>query len=348
MAFPRLGSRIADFLGVSQRTIQRWLKQGRTLLHEKSQRLNSRKHTTQQEDGVLEFLEKNAGVFLDEVKDFVSATYGVSISVPTACRLLSKHEITRKRATRVNVKYRSEKGMRFLEEIRPIYNNNPVMFASLDEMAVMLNLAPTYGYARKGRRAIVPQPGKRTVTYMVTLCISPVGVLYWNARTGSITAETFIEILERLPDGLTLMLDNAPVHHANKCLWKKGLNSVAELAEKKSISLKFIPSYAPHLNPVEHTFNLVRNLLREESLDRGGADGFSHQIIQDRVVLSGGHDEVVQKRYSRRTKSGRTSQVVKMSKNVSVISQPLQACNGYPFNDEFIFHASSYGDVLMW
>ena len=67
-----------------------------------------------------------------------------------------------------------------------------------------------------------------------------------------------------MPDGLTLMLDNAPVHHANKCLWKKGLNSVAELAEKKSISLEFIPSYAPHLNPVEHTFNLVRNLLRRK------------------------------------------------------------------------------------
>ena len=40
------------------------------------------------------------------------------------------------------------------------------------------------------------------------------------------------------------------------------MNSVAEVAEEKSISLKFIPSYAPHLNPVEHTFNLVRNLLR--------------------------------------------------------------------------------------
>ena len=210
--------RIAEVLGVSQRTIQRWVKKGKTLLHEKFPRLNSRRLTPQQEDGVLEFLEENAGVFLDEVKDFVSVTYGVAISVSTAYRLLSKHEFTRKRGTRVNVKYRSEKGMRFLEQIRPIYDNNPVMFASLDEMAVMLNLAPTYGYARKGRRAIVSQPGKRTVTYMVTLCISPIGVLYWNARTGSITAETFIGILKSLPDGLTLMLDNAPVHHANNTM----------------------------------------------------------------------------------------------------------------------------------
>ena len=60
------------------------------------------------------------------------------------------------------------------------------------------------------------------------------------------------------------MLDNAPVHHANKCLWEKGLKSVAEIADEKAIVFKFIPSYAPHLNPVEYTFNLVRNLLRRK------------------------------------------------------------------------------------
>lgn len=46
--------------------------------------------------------------------------------------------------------------------------------------------------------------------------------------------------------------------------WEKGLKSVAEVAEEKSIALKFIPSYAPHLNPVQYTFNLVRNLLRRK------------------------------------------------------------------------------------
>ena len=97
-------TQIADFLGVSQRTIQRWIKEGRTLLSEKFSRLKSRRLTPQQEDDVLKFLENNAGVFLDQVKDFVSKTYGVSISSPTACRLLAKHDFTRKRGTRLNLK----------------------------------------------------------------------------------------------------------------------------------------------------------------------------------------------------------------------------------------------------
>ena len=51
----------ADLLGVSQRTIQRWMKKGNTLLHEKFPRLSSRKLTSQQENGVLKFLENNSG-----------------------------------------------------------------------------------------------------------------------------------------------------------------------------------------------------------------------------------------------------------------------------------------------
>ena len=257
-------AQIASFLKVSQRTIQRWIQKSRTALPGKSARLKSKRLTSQQENGVLKFVEDNAGVFLDQVKASAFDTYDVSISIPTASRLLSKNNITRKRGTQVNTKYIPERGLRFLEDLRPTYDSNPVMFASLDEMSVMLNLAPNYGYARKGRRAFIPQPSKRTVSYMVTLCISPVGVLYWNLRDGTINAETFIEVLKKLPDGLTLMLDNCSIYHANKCLWKTGFQSVAEVADEKSITLKFIPSYAPHLNPVEYTFNLVRNLLRRK------------------------------------------------------------------------------------
>ena len=53
-------------------------------------------------------------------------------------------------------------------------------------------------------------------------------------RDSTINAEVFSECLRRLPDGLTLILDNASVHHANKCLWAKGLQSVAEVAEGKA------------------------------------------------------------------------------------------------------------------
>ena len=260
-------AKIAAFLEVSQRTIQRWVKKGRSVIVEKTSRLKSRKLTEEQQESVLEFVEKNSGIFQDQVVNFISETHGVSISTSTVSRILIENGFTRKKGTRMNLKYKVEKDMRFLEDIRPLYDQNPIMFASLDEMSVMLNLAPTCGYARKGVRAIVSQPGKRTVSYMLTLCICPIGIVIWIWRNGSVNAETFSDFLRKLPNGLTVTLDDARIHlihHAKGCLSDKDLSTVAEIAEEKSISLKFIPPYAPHLNPVEFTFNLVRNLLRRK------------------------------------------------------------------------------------
>lgn len=84
---------------------------------------------------------------------------------------------------------------------------------------------------------------------MPVLCICPIGVAYWSLRNGSIDSVVFSEIMARLPNSITLLLDNARIHHASKCLVEKGLPTIAELATSKSIALKFTPPYAPHLNP---------------------------------------------------------------------------------------------------
>lgn len=212
----------------------------------------------------MNFVANRAGCILEDIVEFVATSYDVSISDRTALRILDRHDYTRKRGTRQNNKLSVIKSMQFLVDLRQLYNSNSSSLASIDEMSVMLNIAPTYGYAPRGQRAVIPQPSKRTVSRMLTLCVSPNGVLLWDLRDGSINGEVFIEILSRLPDGLILMLDNAPVHHASKSLSKKGLPTIAEVAKSKGIMLKYLPSYAPHLNPVEYTFNLVRNLLRRK------------------------------------------------------------------------------------
>lgn len=77
----------------------------------------------------------------------------------------------------------------------------------------MLNLAPAYGWAPRGERAIIRQPGKRTVTYTLILCVCPIGGLDWSLRSDTVDSEVFSEFIGRLPDGITLMLDNAQMHH---------------------------------------------------------------------------------------------------------------------------------------
>ena len=172
---------------------------------------------------------------------------------------MTRNTITRKKGTKMNINYKHELGMAYLQDIRQFYSP---LLCSLDEASFMLNLAPAYGWAPRGERAVIHQPGKRTVTYTLILCVCPVGVLNWSLRSGTVDSEVFSEFLGRLPDGITLMLDNARIHHASHSLRDKGLPTIVEKAEAKNMTLKYIPAYAPHLNPVEFVFNTVRQLLR--------------------------------------------------------------------------------------
>ena len=49
-------------------------------------------------------------------------------------------------------------------------------------------------------------------------------------------AKAFCDVLAKLPNGVTILLDNARIHHAGKCLTAQGPPAVAELAESKSIT----------------------------------------------------------------------------------------------------------------
>ena len=62
---------------------------------------------------------------------------------------------------RQNHKFDEGKARRFLGDIREI---RTPFIASLDELSVMLNHAPTHGYGLRGRRAVVSQPRRRTVS----------------------------------------------------------------------------------------------------------------------------------------------------------------------------------------
>ena len=73
----------------------------------------------------------------------------------------------------------------------------------------MINEAPTYGYAAQWSTGCdLSAEQKDRFVHADPLC----RVLYWDLRSGTVTAETFCETLTKLPEGITLLLDNARVH----------------------------------------------------------------------------------------------------------------------------------------
>ena len=154
-----------------------------------------------------------------------------------------------------------QKAAEFLETVQS--NFGPHILA-LDESAFFYTHVRGYAWSKKGTRAIVKAPAIRGKAHSLLLCINSAGVVFWQLYLGAVTAKRFIEFLGQLPRGSTIVLDNAKIHHAPYVLRKQGLPTVPEVAARHSITMSYLPAYAPKLNPVELCFNTIKTFVRRE------------------------------------------------------------------------------------
>lgn len=109
---------IAEYLKVSQRSVQRWRKQEQCQRSKQMEGVKRRKLTQEQEQAVLELIAGRPGSVLENIVEYVSETFLVTISRFTASRMSKRYGLTRKRGTRVNLRYNADKGLQLLEDIR--------------------------------------------------------------------------------------------------------------------------------------------------------------------------------------------------------------------------------------
>ena len=128
------------------------------------------------------------------------------------------------------------------------------------------------GYAPMGCRANLESSAetRHTNSSLFTL-MGPRGFHKIYLYSGSFNARTFKDCLRLLhqefPDKkFMLILDNARVHHAK--LVKEWLDAMP--AVKKFVTLKFLPAYAPELNPVEIFNNYYKGYLKRLPLRTKG------------------------------------------------------------------------------
>ena len=168
---------------------------------------------------------------------------------------------TVKKATKAYKELNQQKAAEFLHSIQNDFNPS---FLALDEAAFLYNHVTGYAWSKKGVRAVVKRPGIRGKAHSLLLCISTAGVVFFRLYEGAVTAQRFIEFLHQLPQGSTLVLDNAKIHHATNVLKRQNLPTVREVAAQQTITMRYLPAYAPKLNPVELCFNTIRTYVNRE------------------------------------------------------------------------------------
>ena len=82
----------AKFLDVSQRTVQRWLKHGKRC-GEKKFRIDRRTLSAEHERHLVAFVEEKPDVVLEQIVEYVSQTFSITISCSTASRILSRNDL---------------------------------------------------------------------------------------------------------------------------------------------------------------------------------------------------------------------------------------------------------------
>lgn len=136
-------------------------------------------------------------------------------------------------------------------------------------------------WSERGQTPIVATTGTRRRTNVIS-AISPRGRLWFRCYNGTLNATRFIEFLvDLLADTsrpIIVVMDRHPAHVAAST--KRFL-----LANKKRITVHFLPGYAPELNPDEHVWAALKGMFRRDTLEAdesfGGAVHKAMATIQE-------------------------------------------------------------------
>ena len=135
---------------------------------------------------------------------------------------------------------------------------DPAKLVFIDETGLNTKMARLRGRALKGERcrAGIPHGHWKTTTFTGALRLT--GMTAPMVLDGAMNGDAFRAYVEQvlaptLSPGDVVIMDNLPAHKAS---------GIREAIETAGATLRYLPPYSPHFNPIENAFSKLKALLR--------------------------------------------------------------------------------------
>ena len=260
LSFREIASRLQIGVGTAHRIYTRFVDTGDVSPATRRQRPESRKLDDLHELFIIAIISENPTLYLSEICSKINEVTSVTVSAPTVCRVLHRNGCSRKKLSKVAKQRSSIYRGDFMASVLQ-YSRD--FFVWTDETGTdRRDQLRKFGYSLRGEPAVCCRILSRGTRISVMCAMTSDGVLEYEATTGSINADKFMDFIRgRLIPNMQpfpvrhsiLILDNCSIHHAR---------DVKDLLNSFGILVLFLPPYSPDYNPIEELFSYVKYYLK--------------------------------------------------------------------------------------
>ena len=216
------------------------------------------KKTPELVEYIIKKIKEHSIYTIQNIKELIIKEFQLKVSCQLIYNILKKQNFVYKKLKRINNPYEIEQQVTQLEKVKEYHNlkniNNCV---SLDEISIIINSTPTYGWFEKNTECNfkIKTPKITNKRYTILMASNNKKILHYIICDGGIKTESFINFMKELKnkndnEESYYLLDNAVVHKTKK------FNSYVL---ENQLKIVYNASYHSETNPIENIFSMFRN-----------------------------------------------------------------------------------------
>ena len=216
------------------------------------------------EQALVQIFLENVDITMEEALDWVEEEFKQRVCRMTLSRLLKRNRVSHKRLKFVAAQRNATLRADYLMRVEDFYDDQLVF---LDESAANeFTKDRKFGWSLVGCPAVKERDFRRSERWSILPAYTTGGYMAWKIFQGSYTKQIFnhfvyTEVLPRMnaysedrPPRSVLVMDNAKIHCSDE---------LQQMCNEAGVLLVYLPPYSPDYNPIEQSFNQIKQWMRK-------------------------------------------------------------------------------------